>query len=165
MTPRFVRLVIAVSTAVIAPALTNAADTPRFSSYPAKVLVESKDTAVDLSSNTKARRYRTVLRDGAAKGPNFGGGYTFVSWGCGTACQEFAVIDAKTGRVYFPKKVKLNAYQAVTDGTPPFEYRLDSRLLILAGSPNDGDEAGIFYYEWTGEDFRRVSKQLRKWPR
>ena len=48
-----------------------------------------------------ARRLRTMLRIGAASGPNFAGHYTPVTWGCGVACQEFAIVDAKSGRVRY----------------------------------------------------------------
>ena len=142
------------------------ADAPSFSSYPATVSFDMKGAAaVDLSSSPKARRYAAALRSAAAKGPNFAGAFTLVTWGCGVACQEIAVVDARNGRVIFPKAVKLNAYQAVTDSTKPIDYQLSSRMLVLAGAPNDGDETGLFYYEWTGEDLRPIAKQLRSWPR
>jgi len=152
--------------AIAVPAIAAAWDTPSFESYPASVSCEAAKVApVDLSSHPRAKRFRTMLRLGAASGPNFAGGFTFVSWGCGVACQEFAIVEACTGRVYFPPKVKLNAYHAVTDESEPLDYRLDSRLLILRGSPNDTDETGVFYYEWTGTDLRLISKVLRTWPR
>src|SRR5258708_1266359 len=54
---------------------------------PAPVLLDSK----------RARSYRTVLREGAKKGPNFAGHYTIVSWGAGLGVFSMAVVDAKTG--------------------------------------------------------------------
>jgi hypothetical protein len=163
---RWLALLLMSGCAFAVAVIGNAADVPSFSSYPAQVFVYAKDlAALDLSSHPKARRYRTVLKEGAAKGVNFAGAYAFISWGCGTACAEFAVVNAKTGRVHFSNNVKLNAYHAVTDGTEPFDFRVDSRLLVLTGSPNDGDESGTFYYEWTGDDFLLISKQLRKWLR
>src|SRR5437763_667802 len=56
---------------------------------------------------------------GASKGPNFAGHYTAVTWGWGTECQTLAIVDARTGRVYFaPSPLRLGA-----------EYRRDSSLI------------------------------------
>src|SRR6266478_4202549 len=46
------------------------------------------------------REFRTVIRRGAVKGPNFAGHYTVAEWGCGSNCVVYAVIDAITGAVY-----------------------------------------------------------------
>src|SRR6266478_1051571 len=46
------------------------------------------------------REFRTVIRRGAVKGPNFVGHYTVAEWGCGSNCVVYAVIDAITGAVY-----------------------------------------------------------------
>ena len=75
-----------------------------------------------------------------------------VTWGCGTECQEFEIVDAKTGRVYSPPvTLRLGA-----------EYRTDSALLIV--DPPDAwrrtygrDLAQVHdgppraeYFRWTG---------------
>jgi hypothetical protein len=60
-----------------------------------------KPAIVDLSSHPKARHYRTELRRQAKEGADFAGHYKFAIWGCGTACEEFAIVDSLTGRVYF----------------------------------------------------------------
>jgi hypothetical protein len=68
--------------------------------------------------------YQTRLREGAKKGPNFAGYFTLVSWGCGSSCQEWAVIDARTGRVF----------DRILRTTAGSEFYLNSRQLI-ADSP------------------------------
>jgi hypothetical protein len=45
------------------------------------------------------RSFRTAIQEGAAKGPNFAGHYTIVTWGCGYGCVSAVVVDAKTGVV------------------------------------------------------------------
>lgn len=93
---------------------------PRFSEYPARGVYRGRPARVDLQSNPDARRYRTRLREGARTGPNFAGHYTVVTWGCGTECQTLAILDAKTGRVYFaPFQLRLGE-----------KHRLNSALLI-----------------------------------
>jgi len=51
-------------------------------------------------SSPEWREYRTMLRKGAKKGPNFASHFTVVQWGCGTQCstgaelpQSFSVDD------------------------------------------------------------------------
>jgi hypothetical protein len=125
---------------------------PRFEDHPAGERFTGTPAPVDLSSAEGARRFRTVLRDGAAKGPNFAGHYTFVQWGCGSSCQSFAIVDARTGRVTFGN-------QSLSVGA---DYRLDSRLLV-ANPPERwlesygadatdavGGNASSTYYRWDG---------------
>lgn len=107
-----------------------------------------------------------MLREGAKAGPNFAGHYTIVSWGCGTACIEVAIVDATNGHVFFPAQLQPLAYQAVTDSTPDMQYQIGSRLLIVAGSPMDReDNIGIHYFTWNGRALREVLYVPKVWPR
>ena len=148
----------------IAPCSSGA---PKFSEYPAKRATPSHAAAVNLKSHARAREFRTRLREGAAIGPNFAGAFTVVTWGCGVACQDLAIVDARNGAVHFPPSVKLNAYHYVhEDRLPnPYQFQLNSDLLVLVGSPNDAGEAeaGIFFYRWTGRDLKLVHRELRTW--
>src|SRR5262249_54869459 len=107
----------------------------------------------------RARMFRTVIRNGAEKGPNFAGHYTIVSWGCGTACVTVAIVDAISGEVYDTPFRYTSMYPAVstTDeidfdksvGYSEFEYHLESSLLILGGClEEDENQCGVHYYEW-----------------
>ncbi len=138
-----------------------AAGPPEFKDLPAVEQFAGKPAPVDLKSGSKARRFRTVLRDGAKTGPNFAGHYTVVKWGCGTACAEFAIVDAKTGRVYFPTTIKFNSYALVHDGTEPFQFQKDSALFIIVGEPDETDKLGVYYYKWTGSDLKLIHKVER----
>ena len=53
--------------------LPRKATPPRFEDYPVRERFTGRPAPVDLSSDPRARRYRTVLREGARKGPNFAG--------------------------------------------------------------------------------------------
>ncbi|MBZ1348603.1 MAG: hypothetical protein KYQ20_02515, partial [Candidatus Nealsonbacteria bacterium] len=92
---------------------------PRFEDFLVLERFEGAPAPVDLLSHPKAMRFRTVLREGAKKGPNFAGHYTIVTWGCSTACAVIAVVNAKTGAVYFGP--------IANAGT---EFRIDSNLFI-----------------------------------
>lgn len=135
---------------------------PSFEDYPAAEAFKGRIAPVDLRSR-RARLFRTMLRQGAAAGPNFAGHYTIVGWGCGTSCITFAIVDARTGRVFFPPGIDVLSMDHV-DVNPDepesqftgLRYRLGSRLLIVAGAPNeDVSREGIGYYLWNGTSLER----------
>lgn len=168
------RTLIGVLAAIIAlPALAQvrcgqtscASSAPRFESFSVPASPNQPSVHVHLKSHPRAYRFRSALRAGVRKGPNFSGSYTIVSWGCGVACQELAIVDAKSGKVFFPKALRLNAYHVVhEDPLPsPFQFQLNSSLLVVVGAPNDGEEKGIFFYHWNGKDMELVHKEARAW--
>jgi hypothetical protein len=79
------------------------------------------------------RQFRTALRDAAKKKPNFDGKYVITSWGCGTNCQQFAIIDLETGTV---------TLGATTEWG--LAFRPDSSLLVV----NDPDVYLLEYQRW-----------------
>ena len=44
--------------------------------------------------------FRTRIRQGAAKGPNFAGHYAVVEWGGGTGTGTFVLVDVKSGQSF-----------------------------------------------------------------
>ena len=100
----------------------------------------------------RAHLYRTVIKDEAKLGPNFADHYTIIGIGCGAATTCLAIADAWYGNVYFPPILKSAEALLVDTGKINVEtlnYRRDSRLLIVVGSPNEkNDRAGISYYIW-----------------
>lgn len=127
---------------------------PKFEEYPAKGAFTGRPAAVILDS-PEAKHFRTMLRRGAVEGPNFAGHYTIVIWGCGAGCASFAIVDAKSGHVYFPTDISaLDINHVDGDG---LNYRLVSRLLIVVGAPDEKDSReGITYYEWTGKELKKL---------
>lgn len=71
-----------------------------------------KIAALTLDDNfPQAREFRTVLSEALLGGVNFAGHYTVATWGCGTSCQNHAVLDARTGRIIaFGLTSELGAY-------------------------------------------------------
>ncbi|HMQ02897.1 MAG TPA: hypothetical protein PKD26_03200 [Pyrinomonadaceae bacterium] len=139
---------------------------PGHSAYPAKV-EKATAKAIDLRRSPGASTYRTRLREGLRGGVNFAGRYILTGWGCGTGCTYAAVIDGRTGRVYFPDQLKaITVWFGRTDEEfETFDYKKDSRLLILRGTPGPMDEdldvfdnpkQGTYYYEWMGTRFRLI---------
>jgi hypothetical protein len=112
--------------------------------------------------------FRTMIRRAAAKGPNFAGHYTIATWGCGTGCVSMAIIDAKDGSVYdgpfndlgWGISLKYEGrYSSMSNSFEPLSYRIDSRLLIVRGCPED-ENCASYFYEWVDSRF----KLLRKIP-
>jgi len=102
-------------------------------------------------TSKEARQYRTVLRDAAAKGPNFAGHYTLVAIGCGAGCVHLAVIDETTGDVAFPKHASMVYW------TEEPEFKKESDVLVLRGSVDSEDApAGTSTFRWNGRDFDLV---------
>ncbi len=113
--------VIALFAAMSAAGLAHAESTKAlFDKYPAGRAYKGKTAAVDLHSDKDAPNFRTRLRAAAKKRPNYAGRMIVTNWGCGAGCQMIALIDARTGKVFFAG----SAYAG-------YEHRLTSRLLVV----------------------------------
>ena len=102
---------------------------PRFQDFPAAGDFHRKPAAADFSGDAAARDYRTVIRDRAAQGPNFAGHYTNVGWGCGSACQGRAMVDAVSGKVYVDKRMRV--VDASSVGNNPTEPGVNADYDVL----------------------------------
>jgi len=69
---------------------------PQFTEYPAPPLAPGK--SADPKFATPGQRiFRTVIRDWTKKGPNLAGHFTIAEWGCGTGCEQIAIVDNQSG--------------------------------------------------------------------
>jgi hypothetical protein len=138
------------------------ANPPRFADFPTKRL--ALKPAAPLMNTPGARLFRTELRRQAKQGPNFAGAFTIATWGCGSACLSFAILDARTGR----DDIDTGFAGIGTNHAKGFkglDFRPDSRLLIITGEPDDpdtgavdsGGRAGVYYAVLT----RRKLKVIR----
>jgi len=128
---------------------------PRFEDYPANATFGGPPAPVRIESARYGRLYRTRLRDGASRGPNFAGSFTVVVWGCGSSCQIVSVVDARTGRLSEQTLRTANGVQ----------YRVDSRLIIADPiRPRDPPSSECAScgtpaaYVWTGARFEHVGR-------
>lgn len=134
---------------------------PTYSQYPAKV--ETKIAKkVNLKSHSEAKFYRTNLRKALANsGINFAGEYILTYWGCGSGCTQGAIIDAKTGNVFFPLELQGVYAGGLSLGEHEMlEYKKESNLLLIYGysgsgfNPETATHHGIYYYLWNGKAFK-----------
>jgi hypothetical protein len=143
----------------------NGSPPPSFDKFlvPAPELFKGNPASPHLKTPGQ-RRFRTMIRQTAAKGANFAGHFALAEWGCGTACVQAAIVDVQSGEVY-DGPFGLLPGSAFYFGTGDDEvevgmsYHLDSRLLIAAGCPNF-QKCGTYFYEWIGSEF----KLLRRVP-
>jgi hypothetical protein len=148
--------------------LATATALDEFSSYPAAHRL-TRSPAAPIVRTGKARRYRSVLRAEAREGPNFNGHYRVASWGCGTNCIEWAVIDLETGKVWFPPQPAYSCFalEEQDAGVPDwFEFRLTSSLLYLHICDPPLRGARTFntrqVYVWSGSALKLVrSEEMR----
>ncbi len=139
---------------------------PLFENYPAKETFSGKPALPKLVRSGD-RLFRTKIGEGSAKGPNFAGHLTVAEWGCGSGCVSIAVVDAKDGRIYpapfgilgwgTPVQIYEGKFATNQDRFKPLDYRLDSRLLVVRGCPEDKN-CGSYFYEWTGSELKLVRR-------
>jgi hypothetical protein len=131
----------------------------RFEDYAAGEILTGKPAA-PVFSTAEARRFRTVIRRQAGAGPNFAGRYTIVTWGCGSTCVGFAVVDARDGTIHFHPDTR-RAMHVPYQVENVLQFRLDSRLLVIAGEtegPSGQSSSGKFYFEWVDGGFQQIAQ-------
>jgi hypothetical protein len=132
---------------------------PAFLDYPIGENFQGLPAPVDLASHPLASQFRTMLRNAAAAGPNFAGHYVLASWGCGSGCLQFAIVDARNGNVFFPpaiRHVMMTHVMEPEDASKRPRFRRDSALLIVVGATNEGADEGISYYRWTDRELQLI---------
>jgi hypothetical protein len=115
---------------------------PAFDDYPVEGIYSGVPAAVDFTSNPEASAFRTRITQGAAVGPNFAGHFTVIGWGCGTECQNHAIVDAVTGDIV---QFGMTTESGVS-------YRLDSTLFVM------NIETQPEYYQMVGTNLIRLAQ-------
>jgi hypothetical protein len=86
-------------------------------------LYKGKKAPLNYQSHRIAREYKTVITSEYEREQvNFAGHYIIASWRCGAPCSDFAIIDVKTGQVYYDTRMMNIGY---------IDYQPDSKLLII----------------------------------
>lgn len=138
---------------------------PKFSDYPALSNFKGKSARVHLKGDSRARLYRTQLRNAAAAGPNFAGRYAMGTWGCGSPCLMAGMVDLGSGKVIWPPIPAMMVFD--------ISFRLTSRLLIVNsrevlekdwpnGPPKwiEGEWPEELFFIWNGKRF--VERSARR---
>jgi hypothetical protein len=155
---------------LLAQAVPNACagkNLPKFDQYPGEATYEG-NAHLPVLVTPLDRKYRATIRNAAAAGANFSGHYAIANWGCGTGCQEFVIVDLKTGTVYQPpfEGIGFHYNQKDTDPTPGWQcysdlltYRRDSSLLVVEGCriPSASLRCGRTYFTMEAGRLREVA--------
>jgi hypothetical protein len=131
---------------------------PDFADFPATDRFDGKPAPLKILT-PQARKNRSTLRDSVKDGVNFAGHYIVGQWGCGGGCVQFAIIDAKTGDVYFPGfyvSVVAGPEEKMDEIPEPLQFKPDSKLLIVTGARNEKG-GGVYYYKWDSNRLTLVS--------
>lgn len=147
-------LLVVLMILVFVPAALAGEALPRYADYPVKEHFTGKPAPPDMKSDPDAKQFASRLKEGAAKGPNFAGHFTVISWGCGTECEFFMIVDAKNGSIYSPS---FGSQYGLC-------YRMDSSLLIVdpitdfveSGRVPSGQKTK--YYTWDGKELNLVTE-------
>ncbi|GGF24764.1 hypothetical protein [Hymenobacter cavernae] len=119
----------------------------RFEDFKVNDLYKGGLARPDFSTDKNAKYFITRIKEGCENTkPDFAGHYTIVEWGCGSACQEMAIVDRINGKILF-SKIPFDT----ADGHCGVDYRVDSRMLIVnteALSGSWGYEPGYKRYDF-----------------
>lgn len=128
-----------------------------FSSFPiSETVYVGPHIAPDLSA-PENKLFRTRITAASQENPNFAGRYVIETWGCGTGCAQGVAVNVATGKViWLPGSFVLEPLDSER-----FEYRLDSRLLIVNGHESEDDETPYAprCYVLDDDTYPRLSKQ------
>jgi len=118
------------------------------------------------------RSFGEVIRDGVQKGwyvfrdgkeqpgPNFAGNMIAILWPCGAPCLRMAIVNARTGGIYYPPITFFGAVEnfglpLLTVGNsvsrnPEVEFRLNSNLMIIKATPVQSlsHPSFTYYFLW-----------------
>lgn len=120
---------------------------PQFESFMINDSVPSGKTNGWLHfGDKKTKKYKTVITHDASNGVNFSGHFRVVTWGCGTDCHQFAIVDVKKRTVFMSSIIDLVAGSMGND-EDRISFRPNSSLIIFNGSINDEIE-GRFFFNW-----------------
>ena len=132
---------------------------PQFSDYSVPKHYAGPRVAPKIKPNTAAWHFRTRIREAVQGKPNFAGHYILASWGCGAECLSTAIIDVKTGAVYFvdftvccwyntPASAASATHSDAVDTLAPVDFRLSSKLIIFTGLLNEEGNKGPHYFKF-----------------
>jgi hypothetical protein len=130
---------------------------PVFADFLVAEAAPAAPVQADLASHPDARRYRTLLRQ-SKRDSNFAGHFTAITIGCGSSCALLALVDRKTGRVFFPPEFGPMEWGVADQQDYGFSFKVNSRLVRACGDPAESGKSACRFYEWSGTSVRLVGQ-------
>jgi hypothetical protein len=131
----------------------------KFSNYPVRIY-SGKLAKPDFKTNKDAYGFRTMIRNQCQEsGVNFAGHYTLVEWGCGSDCQDIAIVDRINGEIYYS-----NRKQLLNDLSYGVKFRPDSRMMVAnarllerhKGYVSCSHEVNVGVVEWVNDKAKKL---------
>lgn len=107
-------------------------------------------------STRQAKTFKTAIETDGTKEANFAGYSRIVTWGCGTDCRGFAIVNKKTGVAYTAPNIT-SVVGIMNNDDDRLSFKLNSRLLVLTGGINETNY-GRFYYYWDDKRLKLLHK-------
>ena len=104
---------------------------------------------VNFESNPDAKLFRTTITNQVEEGANFAGHYTVATWGCGTSCTGYAIVDVMTGNIvdyapYYENQALEGFVSSVNSNILVFNPR--PKNMVAKTAQEILDEDGQAYY-------------------
>ena len=134
---------------------------PEFSDYPTSP-APRKGKKAPLRLTKEDLPFKSRLRMGYRESVNFAGKYVLTFWGCGMECLMGAAIDTETGTVHWLPGTACCWSGDEESGEPelaPFEFRIDSRLIVIGGYVDEKGVKGSHYYRMRDGNFEHLVSQ------
>ena len=100
--------------------------------------------------NPEALEFKTRIKETCKKGVNFAGHYTIVSYGFGTSCESYKIVNRINGQI-----INLPTFGA----SASIEFQKDSKMVIHnvgwinANLIQVPIHAEVKHFQWNGFDF------------
>jgi len=147
-----IRLILLLATPIISGVSFGQSHQPSFSQYRVVERYAGHQAPPKLMPGTAAWQFRTRIREAARSKPNFAGHYVLASWGCGAECLSSAIVDVKTGAVYFDDISICCWFSPNSHKLPehfePVDFRLNSRPVILSGMLGEEERNKSHYFKF-----------------
>lgn len=143
---------------------------PRFEDYPVTKIYSGKTARLKFAENEfgDRARFQFAINNQTV---NFAGHYIVTNWSCGMWCSHFAVIDARTGKVFSlnvnPDVCLANSDKefACNENFSSINHKTDSSLIVVFGFRYDNNpdgEKGFHYYKFVNGRFVHLNSLLVK---
>jgi hypothetical protein len=98
----------------------------KFSAFKVPVYA-GKLAAPDFKTNSAALLFRTQIKSQCkTDGINFAGHFTIAHWGCGSNCEDIAIIDRINGEIFYSDVIR-----EPFDSFYTFKCRPDSKMIMM----------------------------------
>jgi hypothetical protein len=105
--------------------------------------------------------YRTRIKEIAKDPVNFAGHYAVGSFGCGTECSVWVIIDARNGKVLPFIPVFVGDLPTEEVSKPDFSFArfsLGSRVIVFDGQLNETGPSGLHYFVIENGSLKPIEK-------